>query len=94
MSGKYIVVFKSTATQEDIDKYIDTVKSDGKLYSSGNIRDGLSSSGGQVGHKYDTVMKGFSATLSESAFNKLTSFQAQEDSVIDFIEPDGEVTTQ
>jgi len=78
LAAEYIVVFKSTATQEDIDKYIDTVKSDG----------------GQVGHKYDTVMKGFSATLSESALNKLTSFQAQEDSVIDFIEPDGEVTTQ
>ncbi|KAJ7045513.1 hypothetical protein C8F04DRAFT_1065063 [Mycena alexandri] len=78
MSGKYIVVFKSTASKEKIDEFIATVKSEG----------------GQVGHQYDTVMKGFSATLSEKTLTKFNSLQAEADSPIDFIEPDGEVTTQ
>ncbi|KAJ7188269.1 hypothetical protein C8R46DRAFT_1341082 [Mycena filopes] len=75
MSGKFIVVFKSTATKEQIAEFMDTVKSED----------------GEIGHVYDT---GFSATLSEKTLNSFKSLQADGDSPIDFIEPDGTVTTQ
>ncbi|KAJ7783175.1 protease propeptide/inhibitor [Mycena metata] len=78
MSGKFIITFKSSATKEQIDEFAATVKSEG----------------GEVGHRYDTVMKGFSATLSEKTLTKFNSLQAEADSPIDFIEPDGVVTTQ
>ncbi|KAJ7703205.1 hypothetical protein B0H17DRAFT_1042250 [Mycena rosella] len=78
MSEKYIVVFKSTASQEDIDKFAESVSSDG----------------GEVIHRYDSTMKGFAAKLSPNTLTKFNSLQAEKDSIIDYIEPDGVVTTQ
>ncbi|KAK7057194.1 protease propeptide/inhibitor [Favolaschia claudopus] len=79
MSGKYIVVFKASASQDKINEFMSTVKDEG----------------GEIGHTYDgTVMKGFSATLNEKTLTKFNSLQADADSPIDFIEPDGVVTTQ
>jgi len=72
-SGKFIVVFKDSATQEQIDEYARTVDN----------------TGGQVKNRYNTALKGFSATLTPENFQNL-----QGDSIIDYIEPDGEVTTQ
>ncbi|KII92391.1 hypothetical protein PLICRDRAFT_37166 [Plicaturopsis crispa FD-325 SS-3] len=76
MSGKYIVVFKSTATPEQIEKYATEV----------------SNSGGEVTNRYDTVLKGFSAAIPDSYLTQLQSLQGG--GVVDYIEPDGTVTTQ
>ncbi|KAF8648753.1 hypothetical protein AX16_006194 [Volvariella volvacea WC 439] len=46
-------------------------------------------SGGEVTHHYDLVFKGFSAVIPDSFLSALRS-----DSFIDYIEPDGVVTTQ
>jgi len=73
MSGKYIVVFKDSATDADIDKYVNEVHSNG----------------GSVGHRYNSVLRGFSAAIPDSYF-----MQLQTNPVIDYIEPDGVVTTQ
>jgi len=78
MSEKYIVVFKSGTSQEAINKFADTVNSDG----------------GEVTHRYDTILKGFTAKLSPNTLANFNSLQAQDDSIIDYIEPDGVVTTQ
>jgi len=78
MSGKYIVVFKHTASKEDIDKFAESVTDDG----------------GEIIHKYETGLKGFAANLSENTLAKFNSFQKESDSIIDYIEPDGVVTTQ
>ncbi|RPD59777.1 protease propeptide/inhibitor [Lentinus tigrinus ALCF2SS1-6] len=75
MSGKYIVVFKDNVSQNDIDKYAQEV----------------AENGGQVNQRYDTVLKGFSASIPDSYLQQLQSFTG---SVIDYIEPDGIVTTQ
>ncbi|KAJ3016729.1 hypothetical protein HKX48_003896 [Thoreauomyces humboldtii] len=71
MSGKYIVIFKSDTPQDVIDKAAKDVEA----------------SGGKVGHKYDTTMKGFAATLPDQT---LTTFQAHKN--LDYIEADGEVS--
>ncbi|KAJ7167372.1 protease propeptide/inhibitor [Mycena crocata] len=78
MSGKYIVVFKSTASEAAIDKFANTVNSDG----------------GEVTHRYDTLLKGFAAILNKNTLAKFNSLQAESDSIIDYIEPDGVLTTQ
>ncbi|KAF7361909.1 Protease propeptide/inhibitor [Mycena venus] len=78
MSGKYIVVFKSTASQEDISKFKETVTSEG----------------GEIGQTFATTMKGFSATLSQKTLTQFNSLQEDPNSPIDYIEPDGVVTTQ
>ncbi|KAI0645521.1 protease propeptide/inhibitor [Trametes meyenii] len=75
MSGKYIVVFKDHVPQSEIDKYANEVNSNG----------------GAVGQRYNTVLKGFSATIPESYLTQLQSFQGD---IIDYIEPDSIVTTQ
>ncbi|KAI0355655.1 protease propeptide/inhibitor [Trametes cingulata] len=75
MSGNYIVVFKDHVPQSEIDKYANEVNQNG----------------GNVGQRYDNVLKGFSATIPESYLQRLQSFQ---DSIIDYIEPDSIVTTQ
>ncbi|KAG8983126.1 hypothetical protein FRB90_006293 [Tulasnella sp. 427] len=71
--GKFIVVFKESATQEQINEYAEQVNSNG----------------GKVTNHYGTVLKGFAAELTESQFQ---NFQGND--IIDYIEPDGVVTTQ
>ncbi|TFL04732.1 hypothetical protein BDV98DRAFT_562747 [Pterulicium gracile] len=70
---RYIVVFKDSANKEQIQKYAQNIKE----------------SGGEIGHHYDSVMKGFSASIPASFLQQL-----QGDDIIDYIEPDGVVTTQ
>jgi len=70
---EYIVVFKDSATQQQINDYANSIDSNG----------------GRVGHRYDSVLKGFSATITNEQLN---SFQG--DDIISYIEPDGVVTTQ
>jgi len=79
MSGekKYIVVFKDSATEDDIERYADGVEHDG---------------GGEIIHRYDTILKGFAATMSETHLNTLQS--NLQSSPIDYIEEDGVVTIQ
>ncbi|EIM84812.1 serine proteinase inhibitor IA-1 [Stereum hirsutum FP-91666 SS1] len=52
----------------------------------------LSNAGGSIHNKFDSsIMKGFSATIPEAYLQQLQSLQGDE---IDYIEPDGIVTTQ
>ncbi|TPX71223.1 hypothetical protein SpCBS45565_g01258 [Spizellomyces sp. 'palustris'] len=94
MSGKYIVVFKSDTPQEVVDKAAKDVEASGEQTDGSiNIRllpelNILMSLGGTVGHRYDSVMKGFSATLPD---NVLTTFESHDK--VDYIEADGEVST-
>ncbi|EPQ57448.1 hypothetical protein GLOTRDRAFT_127803 [Gloeophyllum trabeum ATCC 11539] len=76
MTGKYIVVFKQDATQEDIDKCTNE----------------LTAAGGEVKDRYDTIMKGFSATIPATFLLQLQNLQ--NNGPIDYIEPDSTVTTQ
>ncbi|KAI8822579.1 protease propeptide/inhibitor [Fimicolochytrium jonesii] len=71
MSGKYIVVFKEGTAQNVIDQAAKDVEAQG----------------GKIGHRYDTTMKGFSATVPD---NVITTFKAHEK--VDYIEADGEVS--
>jgi len=71
-TANYIVIFKPTATEEQISQYARRI----------------STSGGQIGHRYD-ILKGFSATLRPEHLRSL-----QADDIIDYIEPDQTVTTQ
>ncbi|KAI8587983.1 hypothetical protein BDZ88DRAFT_211577 [Geranomyces variabilis] len=70
-SGKYLVIFKPDTPDHVLEKAAKDVEA----------------KGGSIGHRYDTTMKGFSATLPDEA---LTSFQAHE--ALDYIEADGEVS--
>ncbi|KAG8911948.1 hypothetical protein FRC00_005518 [Tulasnella sp. 408] len=63
-TNSYIVVFKDHATPEQINQYAGRV----------------SSEGGEVGHRYDSVFKGFSAKLPDSL---LQNFQG--DDIIQYI---------
>ncbi|KAJ7925296.1 hypothetical protein B0H13DRAFT_2314791 [Mycena leptocephala] len=99
MSGKYIVVFKPTASKEAITEFLNNFKgnlqSDGKFCSVHRVTcQKLKPASEKVNHEYDTIMKGFAATLNQNTLTKFQSFQAEPDSIIDFIEPDGVVTTQ
>jgi len=71
---KYIVIFKEDATQAQIDKCADEVTRSG---------------GGKVEHKYDSIMKGFSATLSENYVSGLQNNLV--DNGIEYIEEDSVV---
>jgi len=75
MSGKYIVVFKEHVTSEQIGNYINDV----------------TANGGELGQRFDPVLKGFSATIPNGYLTRLQSLQGD---VIDYIEPDGIVKTQ
>jgi len=78
MSGKkYIVVFKDSATEQEIQDYVDQINNNGD---------------GKVLHRYDTVLKGFSASLSDNYVSTLKSNLVA--GPIDYIEEDGTLTTQ
>ncbi|KAJ7595045.1 hypothetical protein C8J56DRAFT_928269 [Mycena floridula] len=52
--------------------------------------DDIKTNGGEIGHTYDS-MNGFSATIPDAS---LSSLQSLVGDVVEFIEPDGVVTTQ
>ncbi|KAJ6612701.1 hypothetical protein B0H10DRAFT_2222891 [Mycena sp. CBHHK59/15] len=61
--GKYIVVFKPTTSQEEVDKFAQTVHDDG----------------GEVTHHYGSLLKGFAAkltskTLQQFSFNDVIDY--------------------
>ncbi|KAI0780196.1 hypothetical protein C8Q74DRAFT_1367957 [Fomes fomentarius] len=62
----YIVVFKPHVSKADVDKYADEV----------------AANGGEVGHRYGTVLNGFSATIPDSYLLTLQSFQGD---IVDYI---------
>ncbi|KAI9442124.1 protease propeptide/inhibitor [Lactarius indigo] len=79
MSGKYIVVFKKSATQEVIDEQADQVDANG----------------GVVDKKFSSsILKGFSAEIPNTYLLTLQSNLTADDNEIDYIEPDSTVTTQ
>ncbi|THG98070.1 hypothetical protein EW026_g4055 [Hermanssonia centrifuga] len=59
MSSKYIVVFKKSASQEEVQKYADEVNANG----------------GSVTNVYDSVLKGFSAAIPDGFLSQLQSLQ-------------------
>ncbi|KAF8492304.1 protease propeptide/inhibitor [Gautieria morchelliformis] len=76
MSGKYIVIFKNNVSQDRVNKYATDV----------------TENGGSVTNRYDSVMKGFAATIPDQYLTTLQSLQGGDE--IDYIEPDSTVTTQ
>ncbi|KAH9839391.1 uncharacterized protein C8Q71DRAFT_749242 [Rhodofomes roseus] len=74
-SGKYIVVFKDHVSDADVEKYAADV----------------GANGGEVGNRFGSLLKGFSATIPTSYLNQLQSLQG---GIIDYIEPDQVVKTQ
>ncbi|EJD03288.1 protease propeptide/inhibitor [Fomitiporia mediterranea MF3/22] len=76
MSGNsYIVVFNDEVTADQIDKYVAEVKE----------------GGGEVTKRFDAILNGFSARISDQTLNVFKSLQGD---VIKYIEPDQVVTTQ
>ncbi|KAI8923928.1 hypothetical protein BC831DRAFT_468468 [Entophlyctis helioformis] len=71
MSGKYIVMFKADTPKDVIDKAADDVVKQG----------------GTIGHRYDSSILGFAATMPD---NLLTSLNTH--AHVDVIEADGEVS--
>ncbi|KAI0254102.1 hypothetical protein BJV78DRAFT_1280494 [Lactifluus subvellereus] len=79
MSGRYIVVFKNTASQEVIDTQAEAVNENG----------------GSVKNRFNSiVMRGFAAEIPDTYLLTLQSNLGQDDSQIAYIEPDQVVTTQ
>ncbi|KAG8990808.1 hypothetical protein FRB94_013090 [Tulasnella sp. JGI-2019a] len=73
--GNYIVVFKDSATEAQIDEYAK----------------GINATGGQVNHRYNSALKGFSARMDDT---HLKAFKGIADDIVDYIEPDQVVTIQ
>ncbi|KAG8941814.1 hypothetical protein FRC03_003935 [Tulasnella sp. 419] len=69
----FIVVYKDSATKDQIQKHISQVEKDG----------------GEIGHRYDAVFKGFSAKMKPECLQSL-----QGDDAIDYIEPDQVMSIQ
>ncbi|KAH9040673.1 serine proteinase inhibitor IA-1 [Lactarius pseudohatsudake] len=77
--GKFIVVFKKSASDEAINDQAEKV--------------GLN--GGTVERKFSsTLLRGFSAKITNTYLMTLQQGLTQADSQIDYIEPDSTVTTQ
>jgi len=55
MSKKYIVVFKDTATDDEITQYVDQVNNNG----------------GTVSNRFESSLKGFAAAIPDQALNSL-----------------------
>ncbi|ORX50644.1 hypothetical protein BCR36DRAFT_583229 [Piromyces finnis] len=71
MSGEYIVCFKEGTANDIIEKAIEDVEKQG----------------GEIKHRYNTTMLGFSAKLPDQV---LTTMVNSND--VDFVEADGQVT--
>jgi len=78
MSQSYIVVFKKDTTADQIKKY----------------EDELTKAGGTLNQKFDTLLKGFSATIPDKLLFLWESGLTGAGSPINYIEPDQVVTTQ
>ncbi|RDB16743.1 Serine proteinase inhibitor IA-1 [Hypsizygus marmoreus] len=74
---KSIIIFKDTATEDEIQDLMEQVKEQG----------------GHITNTYDILFKGFAAVLSGAHLNQLQSLARSRDSTIDYIESDGTVTT-
>ncbi|KAI9304253.1 hypothetical protein BJ944DRAFT_203006 [Cunninghamella echinulata] len=73
-SSTFIVAFKSGTPPELIEEHIKATES----------------SGGKVGHRYNSAIKGYSVEVPDNVVNAL-SLNAP---YVEYIEADGEVTTQ
>ncbi|KAI9293094.1 protease propeptide/inhibitor [Neoconidiobolus thromboides FSU 785] len=71
--GNYIVTFKSGTEDHVLESAIKDIES----------------RGGKITHKYDTVLKGFAASVPDDHLSTLQSHEH-----VDNIESDGPVTTQ
>ncbi|THV05060.1 hypothetical protein K435DRAFT_961453 [Dendrothele bispora CBS 962.96] len=72
---KFIVTFKDGVSQDEIKKYVEQVNG----------------SGGKVYHNYDGVITGFAAEIPPQTLQAFQKQQSLTDSIIQGIEPDGEV---
>ncbi|TFK64525.1 hypothetical protein BDN72DRAFT_846511 [Pluteus cervinus] len=78
MPGKYIVVFKKSATPDQIQEYVDSVNSNG----------------GRVKDIWTNPLKGFSAEIPDSFVQSLQAKAFSNEDIVDYIEEDQVVTTQ
>ncbi|KAF8577752.1 protease propeptide/inhibitor, partial [Ramaria rubella] len=72
-------------------EYIVVFKSNVSKEDIDKYADGVNENGGEVSQRYDSKLKGFAATIPDQYLLSLQSLQGD---VIDYIEPDGVVTTQ
>ncbi|KAH9002011.1 serine proteinase inhibitor IA-1 [Lactarius hatsudake] len=78
-TGKFIVVFKKSASDEVINEHVEAVNANG----------------GTVGKRFtSSILRGFSADIPANYLLTLESGLTAADSQIDYIEPDSIVTTQ
>lgn len=77
MPTKSIVVFKESASMDDVYALIEQVKEQG----------------GYVSNVYDAIFKGFAAVIEDDHLRSLQSLARVRGSTIDYIESDGVVTT-
>ncbi|GLB37105.1 hypothetical protein LshimejAT787_0401560 [Lyophyllum shimeji] len=75
--SRSIIVFKESASMEDVRHLMDEVKQNG----------------GHITNVYDSLFKGFAAVMSDTQLHTLQSAAKFRSSVIDYIESDGIVTT-
>ncbi|KAK7472542.1 hypothetical protein VKT23_000657 [Stygiomarasmius scandens] len=78
MSQKFIVSFKEGVSQDEIKKYIEQVNG----------------SGGKVYKNFDGVITGFAAEIPPTTLQAFQQEQSVQGSIIEGIEPDGEVHIQ
>ena len=85
----FIVVFKKSASSEQIEEAKTGIANSGKMVShsyGSRLQQSLIqfSTGGKVTHEYGTVLNGFAAEIEPSYFQQLTALTG-EDGVIDYI---------
>jgi len=92
VAGKFIVVFKDSATPvgplhctQIVSPHMAILQDQINQYAND-----VDNNGGEVTNRY-SLLKGFAAKLTEQ---QLTSFQSLQGDVIDHIEPDGVATIQ
>ncbi|TFK29539.1 hypothetical protein FA15DRAFT_664086 [Coprinopsis marcescibilis] len=78
---RYIIGFKDSATEADIERYAKDLNSNG-----GSVTNEFYKNGG--------ILKAFAGHVPASFLSSLQAQSLQSDSIIDYIEPDGIVTTQ
>ncbi|KAG8782853.1 hypothetical protein FRC12_020365 [Ceratobasidium sp. 428] len=95
MSKEYIVYLKGNVTPAVMDNAIKDVESAGTVETTSTVLLSMLTpfaAGGTINHRYTSVLKGFSASMPESHFERLKASSKEIDSDIGMIEPTVEMT--
>lgn len=82
--AEYIVVFKDSTTQSEVDKAASDIETAGMFYFSfARFRLNVQFwAGGKITNRYDSVLKGFAAEIPDACLQNLQSLQGD---TIDYI---------